>query len=70
MPTAAGGANWRVNPFHLYLSTARLRACPVSPGYLSCKSLSDCGKRSNLYFQLIIARTVLSVIRAGQLEGS
>jgi hypothetical protein len=29
---------------------SRFRTCPVSPRNITCKSLSDCGKRRNIYF--------------------
>jgi hypothetical protein len=67
-PAPAGSANRRVDQFHRLFMYSRLRVCPVSPGDLSCKSLSDCVKQSNLYFQLIRARMVLSEIRRHNLK--
>jgi hypothetical protein len=49
---------------------SRLRACLATHRDLSHKRLSHWQKRSDLFFQLIIARTVLGEIRVEQLEAS
>src|SRR4029077_7465949 len=69
-PAPAGSANRRVDQFHRLFMYSRFRACPVSAGDVSCKSLSSWEKRSRIFFQLIMARAILSEIRAGQFEGS
>src|SRR6266480_3659221 len=63
-PAPAGSANRRVDQFHRLFMYCRFLACPASPGDLSCKSLSSWEKRLRIFFHLIIARTVLSEIRA------